>query len=899
MLEIIEANAGAGKTTTIVRKYVELLKEVNPENIALITFTEAAAADLRDRVKKELEEATDPELKKKLIYIPSAPIGTIHSFCYDILKRFGFKYRFFSLDTVVATSLEVEKFLDEVVVNVIQEFQEKEEKLLEVVLRRINYDRPRAFNSLITFLKTLVKNRTRFLMFDDSFSVDRMMERIRELYSTIPSSTEVLVNLDSKDANENAKREREISNLLLRISKAVVRAYEKKLLEENRIDYSGILLQAFELVKNFDNAREEIAKAFRYIIIDEFQDTDPIQWGIVKALLKHDPEISVIVVGDPKQSIYRFRSADLLIWNEAKSVASKKEERLTNYRSARGLIDFFNSIFSEIYNELRGSFPGELEFRGFELSPETPEGGEVILYIYRPRKEKERFVKYAISKTLPYAEEGTVGIIGRRWNDLRPFERVLKENGIDYTYVATNPYNTLGVEELLHLLRWLANPEDKKSLFLLLSSRMFGLTHTEALKVVLTGEFPEELKEFQEICEETRKRIDRELHSVLILHLLTKLNYLDALYLTDFESYHSITEVVNEIYNFEKQEPLSFREIIWYIENMGKNRDYSLTSKVTVKKGYVLTTIHSSKGLEFDSVVVVPWKKSWNYGNFLYTNIGFAAKLYSIENLPEESPYFNMLKELDSYLDYLEEKNLLYVALTRAKKQLIVGVNPEGRKKFKIGSFVFDREKYEQYVDYGKEGKIYSFEEERDFRQSKLYEADYVKVVRPSSHDESFESERNPYIPSGISPGEYGTIVHALCQAFVNGADREKAVKFALSFSFVPSEELKKRLQEIYSLLEKEYNYLRENSEVEVPFELMKEGKIIRGRIDLVRYLPEGIEIWDFKTGLYSEEKVKIYQEQLRLYREAFKEAGKKVANLKLFFIDENRLVTVEEPGCK
>ncbi len=890
MIELIEANAGAGKTTTIVNRYVELLENYHPDQVVLITFTEAASAELKEKVKECLESIKEENIRKKLVYLPTAPIGTIHGFCLELLKRFGSRYGGFKLDTIVANPLEVEKFLDTAVIEVLKKFQDKYPDDFFRLVARIDYDQPRAFKSLIAFLKDAVKNRTRYHFYRDDFTVDTMFREIDRLFMNLPLKDSEK-NLSGVVVERNEKEEKKITGFLLKILKQVLKVYNGILETENKIDYSGILLKAYELVLYNDNARRDIAEHFRVFIVDEFQDTDPIQWGILKTLEEYDSEIYMLLVGDPKQSIYRFRSADLFIWNEAKRKAEKVSVSVDNYRSLPEIVTFVNLVFEHVYNGDKLGFEGELEF--VPSVPRKNGKGTVLVYPMRGSKEyREKFANFAIAETFEQAEKGVVGIIGRRRSDLDPFKSVLKSYGIEFTFVSSSPYATSGIEELLYLLKWLNDPNDRKSLFFLLSSRFVGCDHTTALEIALTGSVPNDLKEFFEVCESTRKRIDKELHSVLIFSLLSKFNYLEALYLTDYTSYVSVLEVINEVFYLESREIVSFKEVIEFIEGIKVSAEQSGRKLGIAKKGYVLTTIHAAKGLEFDSVVVVPWRTRPFSGRFLFTSIGFVARLFSPEGKPEESPNFYKLRKLEDFLNYLEEKNLLYVALTRAKEKLIWGLFMDGKKNLKTGNLTFPADLFNRFVKTNTAKQPGSFSVDRNFREFSIGNIKRVELVSPSKADKEFFQDKNPYLPEGVSPRDYGVVVHALCEAFVKGASKEKAIEYALSHIPYWVKALESRLGEIYSVLSSEFPYLRE-SMVEVPFAYTEGNKVVKGRVDIIRETPRGIEIWDIKTGTFSREKIEAYKRQLRFYRDAFTRAGYRVAATKLLFIDENRVIDV------
>ncbi len=898
MIKLIEANAGAGKTTTLIKIYVNLLKNYHPDNVAFITFTEAAAAEIKSRIRRELKEI--PELQKYLLLLPSAPIGTIHSFCLELLRRYGHKFGFISLDTEIVSDFKKEKLLDKSVTETLLQFQAENPHQFNELLSKIDFDRVSALKDLIKSLKHAISERTRFIGYKSN--IKEIVKNVGKMFKELPPSvipeTDVEFDLSKTETKENFKKELNVSKILYELTFKTINNYKKLLKEENVVDYDEILERTLELLQ-LDNPKSEILNQIKVLIIDEFQDTDPIQWKIVKELHRENPNLLIYLVGDPKQSIYRFRSADIFVWNEAKSLSAEVTEKTENYRSSENLLSFFNLFFNHLFNKKHHGFKAEVLFKPFTKTEKTKPEGSVEIIVFRERKEKELFAETAISKALPFAEKGTVGIIARTWKSLKIFEKKLKENGIDFTYLSSSPFKTEGVKELLQLLKWLSNPENRKSLFFFLSSRFIGLTHEESLRATLKGKTPDFLEETVKVIEESLHKKNKELHSALIVHLINKLKILDALHLTDPDSYTAILELISEVFFFESSEPTTFEELIEYAENLINSNGGRNSGKSLPDKGFILTTIHSAKGLEFDSVILVPWRPNNRFGRFIFSNIGAAVQLFSQEKgNPNTSPYHFMLKTVNKFLNELEEKNLLYVGITRAKKQLILGAFPEGKQNnaFKIGGFSFQRKDFSEYIKRPKPQPITPL---TDKKKVTIFNPDNLKVrklerITPSSLEEKeIWQEGSKDRKSGIAPEVYGTIVHALCQAFIKGASSEKAVEFAMKSTPFSSEKLKERLKEIYQLLEEKYFFLKKGRS-EVPFTFREGNAIVKGQIDLI--LPIGkneAEVWDFKTGSYSEEKVQVYKKQIELYAKAAELMGYKVNKGILLFIDQDRTVEI------
>lgn len=911
-LKVIEANAGAGKTTSLVNEYLNFLRKgISVDSIVFITFTEAAAAEIKDKVKKAVE--SDTKLGSTLLYLPSAPIGTVHSFCYDLLRTFGYRAGVFSLDYEIATSMEVEEFANESVLEALERFSPLPDfqRLLELIDR----NRVNALRILGDFLREVILHRTRYNFSGEDFSVEKMVETIEFLYSKLPQKKAV-------PCNRRFEAEKRGADLLLKILRETLDIYRRKLYSGKRLDYDEILLKASEAVAGNEKFRDELLDHYRVLIIDEFQDTDPVQWSIVESLVKHAVErgkdFDVIVVGDPKQSIYRFRSADILVWKrvltfleEFKESSRVKVDFITkseNYRSSVNLIKFFNCFFPKLY---RDDSLLSVNFCPFKTPETASDGGEVVIF---PVKDRESFVDFSVRETFSFLKEGVVGVIAKTWRHLKPFEAYLKEKGIDFAYLSADPYSTYGAEELINLLEFLLKGDDL-SLFNLLSSRMVGLDHTTALVISKEGigAAPEEVREFIDYLEREKKNLDKELHSTLIFRILLRTGYLDLLKTTDFDSYKALLDILDEVYKLEVNESPDFEELVALLKERKNSGGYGgRSSKPLVKNGFVLTTIHSSKGLEFDAVILCPWNrrrggwydpKTGRYfrRNFLFTNLGFAVRLYSSNREFSDSPLFYMLECINDHLEDLENKNLIYVGMTRAKRKLVIGADLR-KDKLVIGGEKFGLEEIEcgdflSFKEKTEEGN--PVPEKRKFNLVTVPKnlPDFVKVFRPSENkSESLIGEKNPYLPKGLSPQDYGTAVHALCQAFFMGALEDEALDFAAASVMFSSESLRERLKEIYRFLKKHESYLKSCPvKTELPLTFWDGKELVRARVDLIRYLDgvkgKIVEVWDFKTGVYTKEKEEIYFSQLRTYRDLLEKAGFRVSDLALFFVDDGILL--------
>ena len=900
---IVEANAGTGKTKLIVEKFISYLeKGISVDEIVLITFTEAAAKELKDRVKSRIYEEINrgrKEFEKALLYLPSAQISTIHSFCYELLKRFGIKTGYLDIDCEQITDIEIEELLEEAVYSTIAE---TDLKFLKNLINKVSSDYVDGLRTVVNFIKTSIKHRTRYAIFRESFSVEKMFKSVEESYKRIVKEFFL-----SEKAIKNIEKEKKIAENLVYLLKKSFEKYESLKKERKKIGYNDLLELTYKMVKNEDNIREEIAENFRVIIVDEFQDTDPLQWKIIETLReKTSSPPEIFVVGDPKQSIYRFRSADISIWKEAVRKIKNRFYLTTNYRSGKNLLKVFNKTFDLLYNRVEKPLGVELFFEPFEG---VIEGGKVETIIYETYKERE-FAEKALKLTYEDSLKEQVAVIGRKRRDLEKFEEVLREYGVTYSTVGTNPFNTYGIREFLHLLRWLKDREDRKSLFLLLSSRFCGLDHYQTLSFIKEGttgnqSLDNQVKKFIDTLESIRKRKDKELHSILLSELLELTGYMDILSIIDNESYFSILELIKEVSRFEKENYLSFDRMVEEIEKLMNSREKTVQKSPEKENGYFLMTIHGAKGLQFDTVILLPWGKNPPTGKFLYTSVGFGVKLFHIpsqeketeEEKFESSPFFYMLKKVDQYLDNIESKNLVYVAMTRAKNRLITALLQTKKElKFPYGSDNSPVEIFKNFV-------VNDFPEiKKEDKKDEMFEVvaekeiETIPITYPSKKEkeEKFINKKGTAAPYGISPKEYGTAIHLLCEAFIKGADREKAVSYATGKFQAVKNVLTPKLNEIFTYLEEELSFLK-NAQTEVDVKHFNGKEFLSGRVDIILRKKEEVEIWDIKTGYINENSVEEYKKQLKFYKSIFEDYGLKVKALKLLFIDERKILEVSD----
>ncbi|MFW5871538.1 MAG: UvrD-helicase domain-containing protein, partial [bacterium] len=325
----VKAGAGTGKTRTITELYFDLLfqKQHDVRNILAITFTEKAANEMKDRIKKRIKEFTDGytgrqkrhllQLQKRMNY---AWISTLHAFCSRILREFP-------LQSGVDPMFEI-----------IDEAEKKS---------RINYTIKNYFNQTGGSSKFRMIKELAFLYRYDNL-LDLFQEALVKNQYPLSKVNPSLFQTNTDDVKTGVLIRRLLPGFQTAFQEMVLN-YHQNNKRDNKLDYEGLLFEVKRLLKKDRELKETLQNRFKCIIVDEFQDTNQQQKEIVDLLTRE--ETKVVYVGDPKQSIYYFNGADVSVFNQTEDEFRNEEtyELFKNYRSNSELIDFFNLIFPKIF----------------------------------------------------------------------------------------------------------------------------------------------------------------------------------------------------------------------------------------------------------------------------------------------------------------------------------------------------------------------------------------------------------------------------------------------------------------------------------------------------------------------------------------------------------------------
>ncbi len=422
---LIVAGAGTGKTQVVTRRIAWLIaaKKARPEQILALTFTEKAAAEMEARVDELVPYG-----------FTGTTICTFHAFGDRMLREHA-------VELGLTTQLRVESRAEILVF--------LREHLFELGLRRyLPLGRPdEHLDALVTLF-----DRAR----DEDVSPERYLAFAHELAAA---------------ATTDADRDR--ADMELEKATAYA-AYQQLLLTNGRIDFGSQISLALRLLRERPYLRREYAERYRYVLVDEFQDTNHVQFELVKHLAGRRPNVTV--VGDDDQSIYRFRGAkveNLLQFRD--TYANSKMVLLTrNYRSGQAILDVAHRLIQR-NNPERLEFKANLDKR---LRAHRPEPGVVEHETYRTASNEADAVIASIEQTLAEGTlaPGDIAILARAHTHLEPFAAALKARGIPFQRANTRGlYGRTEVQLCLNVLRAIADPDDGPSVHQVLGHPLYSV----------------------------------------------------------------------------------------------------------------------------------------------------------------------------------------------------------------------------------------------------------------------------------------------------------------------------------------------------------------------------------------------------------------------------------------
>ena len=835
---IVSAGAGSGKTAVLSERVLRKINNgVHINEILILTFTNAAAKEMKDRIRNKLKKSGNME---EVNLIDTSYITTFDSFSLSVVKKYHTILNISKDIGITDNSLlciKKNEILDEIFdeyyedsdssfEKLINDYCFKDDKELKRLIIKVSdkldmkYDKLYFLNSyldkyysneyindsidmyyneiekLIYKIRSAIKELSLYL---DGTYISKMEDQLSKLYKST-NYDEVVTSLDfrlpplPKNSLEEAKLIKEkISSYVKEIKSLVIyessneikeeilktksntkkiieiitefdRRFNKFKLENNMFDFSDINKMAIDIVSNNEDIKNELKNMFKEIMIDEYQDTNDIGEYFISLISNNN----VYMVGDIKQSIYRFRNANPYIFKGKYDLYSNtdkgiKIDLLKNFRSREEVLSDINLLFNDLMTDDIGGAnykkSHQMVFgnKTYNEDGHTDQNYNLEILTYKNDKtfsntEKEIFIigediikkvssKYqifdkdqCILRNVKYSD---FVILIDRATDFDTYKKVFEYLGIPLTLYKDvelkNGDDILVIRNLLKLIKYIDlenyNKEFKYAFLSIGRSFLFRLSDDELFNYITKDTFKESI--IYKKLEEAYNYYYELSPKMFLIKLLEIFNYEEKLLnigginvgRVRLEYFYNLLDDYSKSGN-------DINDFIDYLDNI-----FELDNKVTFSlnsdssDSVKIMTIHKSKGLEFPICYFSGFTKEFSFRE-LNDNILYSNKYGII------TPYFNeyikptiykTLLMLDTKNEELSEKiRLFYVAVTRAKEQMII-VMPELEEEISI-----DKEKIKSFYDMIK--LVYSNISKYIVPREANYTSDYLINKTSSDH---------------------------------------------------------------------------------------------------------------------------------------------------------------------
>jgi len=625
---LIVAGAGAGKTKTITHRILHLIKEgVAPSQILAITFTNKAAKEMRERITHLLTE--NRALNFPVAHTEVPFVSTFHSLGVYLLKEncqlLGLPRHFSIFDK--SDSL----------------------RLIKEILKELDIN-PKQFEP----------------------------SKILNIISREKSDLTTVENF-SGQATKNAYS-------LAGVTAKVWRLYEDKKRAEKALDFDDLLLQSYLLLKKYPEILVYYQKRWLYLHVDEYQDTNKVQYMLTRLLAEKNR--TICVVGDIDQNIYSWRGADIgNLLNFEKDYPEAKIIKLEqNYRSTQTIIAAANEVIKK--NKMR------LEKN---LFTKKEEGKKITVFEAGNEIEEARYLARE-AKRLQAEEKvklSEIAVLYRANFQSRVIEEAMIAESVPYQLLGTKFFERKEVKDILSFLRAALNPDSLTDLKRIINVPARGLGKVTILKVFSgqRADLPPLVKQkvdsFFNLLVEIKNKIEKEKPTEVIKFIITgsglEKELMDGTE-EDKEDLENMKELATLAHKYNHLPLGEGIEKLLEEASLQSDQDELKETEEAVK----LMTVHSAKGLEFDYVFIT----------------GLEEDLF---------PHQKLGAQRIGQAEEEEERRLFYVALTRAREKLYLSY-AEIRTIF--GSQIFNsRSRFFADID----ENLLEKEEQFEFREKIIY----------------------------------------------------------------------------------------------------------------------------------------------------------------------------------
>lgn len=577
---LVLAGAGSGKTRVITHRIVQLIQQgVAPHNILAVTFTNKAASEMRERIFALIEKYP----ATATAHIDSRPtITTFHALGVRILREHHETMNLRRHFTIYDRQDSV--------------------RAIKQAMQDAGYD-PKQFEP----------------------------RKILSIISRAKGDA-----LARSDFQENA------TSYPQRVAAEVWERYDKILHEEHALDFDDLLLKTLRLLQGYPVVREVLQNRYTYIHIDEYQDTNKVQFEIAKLLA--GAKQNICVVGDVDQNIYSWRGADIknVLQFEKNFPGSTTVFLEENYRSTKTIIAASNEVIAKNKNRIPKT-----------VFTSNQEGEKITLFAALGGADEAEYVVMQAKKLIANgASPSSIAVLYRTNFQSRILEEAFLNFNVPYQLLGTKFFERKEVKDVLSFLRLSLNPSSTSDIARVVNVPPRGIGKVTMLKMIegredeIKGATREKVEHFrtmlQDIADCARTKKISETLIFIIKRTGMEANYKKSGTEEDLERLENLQELVSLALQYDEFSPEEGVEAL--IENAALQSDQDELQSKEEKDAVRLMTVHAAKGLEFSYVFIT----------------GMEEGLFPHERLDDRS------------VDQEEERRLFYVALTRAQKKVFL-----------------------------------------------------------------------------------------------------------------------------------------------------------------------------------------------------------------------------------
>lgn len=946
--QMIQAGAGAGKTTRLIETFFNFVEYFHEKHnryprLVISTFTKKATQELKERLFKKAIELGQDDILRMISKPSQVHISTLHGLLVPFLSRFGSRVGLNPEIQVVSTfqkELSDKRILKRIfqrepdLISILDEFSWSELMLGLEIYSQTRLEKGNFQFDSIELVKEwqsssfAVWNQNR-LDLQRRFSAELLPEGWRNYLSDYFahlaswSETEDLFNRlprkpqykkdkppfsqalhdDFEIHREQAKKillnpllqtenQLKFASIQLAFSKLAESFFQDTLkakFESGRLSMSDLETLTLEVIRQDPTTARVFSQEWDFWMIDEYQDTAPIQVEILKNFTAESPQF---IVGDPQQSIYLFRGARKEVFQEkVKEMHLRRTELETldkNYRSRPELVNFFNLVFTRFSPDF------------VKMIPQREKGSEGTINVrvlLAPQEEAERDpeIQAVISQIQNLLKSGVqakqIAVLARTNAALKKALTVARTVNLEVECPSLSDYwNRREILDLASLIQFMLNPFDNINMFTLLRSPWFEVSDEELVSFDRRESLWIQLKQRvnkKQLIETLNELLKHSQIWGLSSALLHFIEHSDFLWMSQYldpsgRREANIWKFILEVRDVERQPGVNVLE--WLDESL-RNESLNIDSlsgeapPLLEPNRVSFMTIHASKGLEFDHVFILglsdrPRKSNNQIFSFSSDQQIFSVGFRNDENKWIYSPLAEKVRDEMRQRERDESLRWLYVAMTRARETLTLIAQEDSDPQSWWAAWPLTKEEgvhnigeavFENHRLASQELKTYILDKKPVFQKEpfqwispeSLSKSSVTALVENGQQEKKSTSLQGPV--QALKKAQEGTRAHRLFESLVYREDLETI-----------ADEWKAPVQFLLELKSPPMKEILSKGHPEWGFAYQKQNQLIQGAIDLWAELEDRVYILDYKTGSSRHSDKAI--SQLELYSKALNE---------------------------